>query len=131
MPVILTRDGPSLGGFVCAATIAKAELWKVGQVKPGDNHPLCAHHLRTGLALELAQDRIADTLAEETLPVLTATMDAPVPVVGRPVSPTILAETDAAGTVPKAVYRQAGDKYVLIEYGDNVLDLNLRFASMH
>jgi urea carboxylase len=35
-PVILTRDGPSLGGFVCPVTIAKAELWKVGQVKPGD-----------------------------------------------------------------------------------------------
>ncbi|MCJ9711847.1 5-oxoprolinase/urea amidolyase family protein, partial [Bordetella hinzii] len=29
-PVILTRDGPSLGGFVCPATIARAELWKVG-----------------------------------------------------------------------------------------------------
>src|SRR5690606_26115974 len=27
-PVILTRDGPSLGGFVCPVTIAKAELWK-------------------------------------------------------------------------------------------------------
>ena len=36
MPVILTHDGPSLGGFVCPVTIAKAELWKVGQVKPGD-----------------------------------------------------------------------------------------------
>src|SRR5690606_38346729 len=36
MPVILTRDGPSLGGFVCPVTICKAELWKVGQVKPGD-----------------------------------------------------------------------------------------------
>ena len=42
-PVILTRDGPSLGGFVCPVTIAKAELWKVGQVKPGDRirfHPI-------------------------------------------------------------------------------------------
>ncbi len=35
-PVILTRDGPSLGGFVCPVTIASAELWKVGQIKPGD-----------------------------------------------------------------------------------------------
>ena len=36
LPVILTQDGPSLGGFVCMATIAKAELWKVGQAKPND-----------------------------------------------------------------------------------------------
>ena len=32
MPVILAKDGPSLGGFVCPATIAKAEFWKVGQL---------------------------------------------------------------------------------------------------
>lgn len=26
-------DGPSLGGFVCPATIPSAELWKMGQVR--------------------------------------------------------------------------------------------------
>jgi urea carboxylase len=36
MPVILTQDGPSLGGFVCPATIPSSELWKVGQVRPHD-----------------------------------------------------------------------------------------------
>jgi urea carboxylase len=36
MPVILGPDGPSLGGFVCPATIVQAELWKLGQLKPGD-----------------------------------------------------------------------------------------------
>jgi urea carboxylase len=36
MPVILGPDGPSLGGFVCPATIVHAELWKMGQLKPGD-----------------------------------------------------------------------------------------------
>lgn len=35
-PVILTADGPSLGGFVCLATVASAEMWKVGQMRPGD-----------------------------------------------------------------------------------------------
>ncbi len=32
MPVILGPDGPSLGGFVCPATIVQAELWKMGQL---------------------------------------------------------------------------------------------------
>jgi urea carboxylase len=32
MPVILMVDGPSLGGFVCPATIVSTELWKIGQV---------------------------------------------------------------------------------------------------
>ncbi len=36
MPVILTQDGPSLGGFVSMVTVPTAELWKVGQAKPGD-----------------------------------------------------------------------------------------------
>ena len=32
MPIVLTCDGPSLGGFVCPATILSTELWKMGQV---------------------------------------------------------------------------------------------------
>ncbi len=52
-PVILAKDGPSLGGFVCPVTIAKAELWKVGQLKADDKisfYPLTveqAEYLRT------------------------------------------------------------------------------------
>ena len=40
MPILLGPDGPSLGGFVCPATIVQAELWKMGQLKPGDTVPL-------------------------------------------------------------------------------------------
>ena len=36
MPVILGPDGPSLGGFVCPVTIVNDELWKIGQLRPGD-----------------------------------------------------------------------------------------------
>jgi urea carboxylase len=36
MPIILGPDGPSLGGFVCPAVIASHDLWKMGQLKPGD-----------------------------------------------------------------------------------------------
>jgi urea carboxylase len=36
MPVILGPDGPSLGGFVCPAVIVPADLWKLGQLRPGD-----------------------------------------------------------------------------------------------
>ena len=32
-PVVLTVDGPSLGGFVCPSTIISSELWKMGQVR--------------------------------------------------------------------------------------------------
>ncbi|WP_460369729.1 5-oxoprolinase/urea amidolyase family protein, partial [Actinocorallia lasiicapitis] len=36
MPVILGPDGPSLGGFVCPATVVTSERWKLGQLRPGD-----------------------------------------------------------------------------------------------
>ncbi|RTL28689.1 MAG: carboxyltransferase domain-containing protein [Rhodocyclaceae bacterium] len=39
----------------------------------------------------------------------------------------MLAELPAAGERPRVVYRQAGDAYLLIEYGPLVLDLELRF----
>jgi len=34
-PIILTVDGPSLGGFVCNAAVIKSAMWKVGQAVPG------------------------------------------------------------------------------------------------
>ncbi len=43
MPVILGPDGPSLGGFVCPVTVAGPELWKVGQLSPGDTVRLRPH----------------------------------------------------------------------------------------
>ncbi|MFF1685806.1 5-oxoprolinase/urea amidolyase family protein [Streptomyces sp. NPDC058254] len=36
MPVLLGPDGPSLGGFVCPATVLTGERWKLGQLRPGD-----------------------------------------------------------------------------------------------
>ncbi|MGW0836015.1 5-oxoprolinase/urea amidolyase family protein [Streptomyces prunicolor] len=36
MPVLLGPDGPSLGGFVCPATVVSQERWKLGQFRPGD-----------------------------------------------------------------------------------------------
>ncbi|MCU5787061.1 urea amidolyase [Alcanivorax marinus] len=121
-PVILTKDGPSLGGFVCPVTIAKAELWKVGQLKPGDSIRFVPMAFDEALALEKARDQAIETLQ----PASAETPSSPKPET-RFTSPTMLAELDATDLAPRITYRQAGDKYILIEYGDNVLDLDLRF----
>jgi len=34
LPVILAVDGPTAGGFVVAATVVRAGLWKIGQLRP-------------------------------------------------------------------------------------------------
>src|SRR5690606_17778798 len=67
-PVILTRDGPSLGGFVCPATIVAAELWKVGQVKPGDRIRFVRLDHAQAVALAEQQQRMIETLQPPAAP---------------------------------------------------------------
>jgi hypothetical protein len=56
MPVILGPDGPSLGGFVCPATIVQAELWKLGQLRPGDTVRFKRLSQAQAECMEAAQD---------------------------------------------------------------------------
>ncbi|HEY5759286.1 MAG TPA: urea carboxylase, partial [Steroidobacter sp.] len=106
MPVILGPDGPSLGGFVCPATIVSRELWKVGQLRPGDKVRFKCVSIDT--AIQGSAGRNSSGAAASAAPVLYT----------RAASP-------AGG--PAVCYRQAGDNYLLVEYGPLVLDLELRF----
>ncbi|GBG13866.1 urea carboxylase [Novimethylophilus kurashikiensis] len=117
MPVILGPDGPSLGGFVCPATIVQAELWKMGQLKPGDTVRFKRLSQAEALALEEAQDRAVRTMQPETKPVFA----------GHAETSPILDRIAATERQVGIVYRQSGDKNLLVEYGPLVLDLNLRF----
>lgn len=117
MPVILGPDGPSLGGFVCPATIVQAELWKMGQLKAGDKIRFKMTTQEEACALEIGQNTIVANLAGAPAQPLEA--------ITKSYSP-ILAEIPETSSQVKVVYRQAGDKYLLIEYGELVLDLNLR-----
>ncbi len=103
MPIILGPDGPSLGGFVCPATILSGEFWKVGQLRPGDRvrfHPIALKDSTRPAPLNL--DNIPTILE---------------PVIAR----------QNANQNPWVVYRRQGDTGILVEYGDMVLDLHLRF----
>ncbi|MEI6945920.1 urea carboxylase [Paraflavisolibacter sp. H34] len=122
MPVILAQDGPSLGGFVCPATIVKAEIWKIGQLKPGDRIRFRRLDFETALAMEKA----LDAAIEHLQPVATVAVTA-LPPAAELLSECMLAQAPATDQAPAVVYRQAGDKYILIEYGPNVLDFKLRF----
>jgi urea carboxylase len=121
MPVILGPDGPSLGGFVCPATIIQADLWKLGQFKPGDSVRIIPVSVEEANRLEQQQDlAITDFESPSASPI----KDYAVPITSF--SPILhqLPETPAH---PAVTYRLDGDKYLLVEYGPLVLDLNLRF----
>ena len=119
MPVILGPDGPSLGGFVCPVTIVQAELWKMGQLKPGDRVRFKALSREQANALQAAQDvaiSLLDTAPYAKLPKHAGTLHSP-----------ILRQLDVDGEKPALVVRQSGDASLLFELGPLVLDLELRF----
>jgi urea carboxylase len=121
MPIILGPDGPSLGGFVCPATIVQAELWKIGQLKAGDKIRFVPMSQSQARETELAQNHLIENLTQLPLksPALQANIHAP--------SSPIIFENNQANSAIKVVYRQAGDKNLLVEYGELVLDITLRF----
>jgi urea carboxylase len=119
MPVILGPDGPSLGGFVCPATIVQAELWKMGQLRPGDTVRFKRLSQTQAERMEAAQDAAIAGLAAPAAPALIAD--------NGPLAEPVLHRTPETDNPVAVVYRRAGDKYLLVEYGPLVLDLNLRF----
>jgi urea carboxylase len=127
MPVILGPDGPSLGGFVCAATLVKSELWKLGQLRPNNRIRFKRLTPDDAWAAEHNQERALETLAAPRLEKTSSGPHEPNEPASEngPDSP-VLATLPARGAAPKVVYRRAGDKYLLIEYGPPVLDLELR-----
>lgn len=119
MPVILGPDGPSLGGFVCPATIIKADLWMMGQLKPGDTIHFEKVDQTTATKLEIAQEKVFENVVGSDLVSRFGTEDA------------ILEYIDEQPVLdrPSVCYRRSGDKYLLVEYGEMKLELNLRFRA--
>jgi urea carboxylase len=107
-PIILGPDGPSLGGFVCPAVVASGELWKLGQLRPGDTVRFVP--VREAEAASLDRSR-------SLLRVPGRRGDGDDGVIGR-----VPADADR----PQVAYRRDGDDNVLVEYGAQELDLGLR-----
>ncbi len=106
VPILLGPDGPSLGGFVCPATVLVTERWKLGQLRPGDT--------------------VRFVLVDEASPV-TPRPRVRIPVADRDGGVLARREAgDAAPDAPEVTYRRSGDDNLLVEYGPMTLDLGLR-----
>jgi urea carboxylase len=117
MPILLGPDGPSLGGFVCPATVAHAELWKLGQLRAGDRVRFISLSNAQALELERTSDGALQRLGAAAPPLKLPAPSAPTGAIVRE-----LGDGDQ-----RVLYRRAGDKYLLVEYGPLALDLRLRF----
>ncbi|MEV6210579.1 urea carboxylase [Kitasatospora sp. NPDC051914] len=108
MPVLLGPDGPSLGGFVCPATVASGQRWKLGQLRPGDR-------------VRFVPVTTEDAAALRRTPAAAPQASRPAIVDGG-----ILHRTPAGRDRPSVTYRRSGDDNLLVEYGPMQLDLALR-----
>lgn len=111
VPILLGPDGPSLGGFVCPATVVTAERWKLGQLSPGDT-----------VRFTPVSDRTAALLRADRS---TSVLQLP----PRAGDDGVLARREATDTGPAVTYRRSGDDNLLVEYGPMTLDLGLRLRA--
>ncbi len=117
-PVIVGKDGPSLGGFVVPAVVIEADRWMLGQLRPGD-----AVRLQPVSPDEAAEAmRVRRTwLADLRQAPITAE-----PIGCGPARPAELHRADAAGSAPAYTIRRSGDRHLLVEAGPTELDLTVR-----
>ncbi len=120
MPVLLGPDGPSLGGFVCPLTCIQSEVWKLGQLKPGDS----VQFYLVGGAEANSQLKSQNAYITNFLNNLPSAISLYKPENTLP-SP-ILKEYVNKDGLPITI-RQAGDSYMLLEIGELHLDLEYRF----
>lgn len=126
MPVILGPDGPSLGGFVCPATVINADLWKLGQLKAGAKIRFIPVTHEQAVELESAQKKSVEQLSFYS----GLTRDA-----DKAGGTDKVRVTDLTSPIVKTsqllgeevVYRLAGDHFLLVELGPLELDIARRF----
>ncbi|GCF92668.1 urea carboxylase [Enterococcus florum] len=127
MPIILGPDGPSLGGFVCPMTVITSDLWKLGQLKPGDTLQFRLVEVETADQLNAEQeDLLQQPLSAAMLHALyrNSKADQTKQLAGTPDYPIFYQEKNAAGI--DLTIRLSGDQYLLLEYGEMALDFILR-----
>lgn len=152
-PVIVGPDGPSLGGFVVPAGVIRADLWKLGQLRPGDRVRL--EPVSPKAAAEARDERrrlLADPRAAAAAVIFPPTVEpgheaapepapAPEPEPARaPEAPPVHGATwdrpspllvvPASGARPELSVRFSGDHHMLVEAGPARLDLTVR-ARIH
>ncbi|GKU16818.1 unnamed protein product [Fusarium langsethiae] len=124
--VVLGCDGPSLGGFVVFCVVCSADLWKIGQARPGDTIHFVPIEVESAIEVEKQLDQAIETLSplpifEEALP------DEHTVAQILEIIPSVVGVIEQDGET--IIVRQAGDHALLLEFGDgSVFDLRHNFA---
>ncbi|KAL8850634.1 MAG: hypothetical protein Q9221_004420 [Calogaya cf. arnoldii] len=129
-PCIFPVDCPDFGGFVSSTTIVKADYWRLGQMKAGDTMQYRPVSLKDALAKRMQVNRfiedIQKAIANETGFEQIQALDYSMLPKSEDIGKAIIHQIEASGSQPRTVYRQGGDDYLLVEYGEGSFDLNHR-----
>ncbi|SNX83833.1 probable methylcrotonoyl-CoA carboxylase biotin carboxylase chain [Melanopsichium pennsylvanicum] len=130
VPVILGRDGPDLGGLLISNTIISSE-WRDGQMKPSDKLHFVAitfdQAREVGKRVEQYLEQIKNAADGNAGDIKALCMNVSSPIYASgdySKSESILASIDeAVGERPQVKIRCAGDRFVMMEYGDMTADI--------
>lgn len=114
--ILLGPDGPSLGGFVCPVTTASGELWKLGQLHPGDK-------VRFKL-LSLEQAKAIQTYVNNNLNFIYTKK---VIMEQLPIDATYAILCEGIANDTRYCIRLDGEENILIEIGEMELNIENRF----
>ncbi len=115
-PILLGVDGPSLGGFVCPVTTASAEMWKLGQLHPGDKVRFRLLTLEQAADLRKAMnDNLNFKYRKISIPE------------SQNLSPDYAVLFRGREDETDYMIRLQGEENVLVEFGEMELNIELRF----
>lgn len=129
-PCIFPVDCPNFGGFVSSTTIIRSDWWKLGQIKAGDQMKYQRVNLEQALELRHDLERYLNEVSaacswEKGMKDVKMFKDSST-VDGDETRKGIVWQRKAQGAQPTVTYRQGGDDFLLVEYGEESFDLNHR-----
>lgn len=121
--IMLGPDGPSLGGFICPVVTASSELWKIGQLHPGDSVHFEIVSMSQARTLRKEQEKLLQMVYQDECPAsLEQTM-----VTEKNPNPQAAILYHSGSGEEEMTIRASGDEYLLLEYGEMELNIKLRF----
>ncbi|XP_065680442.1 uncharacterized protein LOC124806726 isoform X1 [Hydra vulgaris] len=120
-PIILTVDGPSLGGFVCPLTIIQSESWKIGQFKPGDKVRFVQVDYNYAIESLKLESHLLNGKFNECCVLKTPQIDP-----CNSINPVFNIRMPNLKE-PKVLFRLSGDQHVLVEFELNEFEIENRF----
>ena len=127
-PCLFPIDCPNFGGFVSSTTVIRADWWKLGQIKAG--HIVKYKRVSLQEALELRKEVDGYLHSMEKAIVRGSFNDVRPPRTAYSPSgdfgKAVVWERPPRSNQPQVRYRQGGDDFLMVEYGNENFDINHR-----